>query len=64
METKDSCGAGDTFHGAFAWAVAAGADTAAALDIASWSAARKCAVFGNAGIPDSIQLQQFLADEV
>lgn len=62
VETKDSCGAGDTFHGAFAWAVAAGADTAAALDIASWSAARKCAVFGNAGIPDSIQLQQFLAD--
>lgn len=60
VETKDSCGAGDTFHGALAWAVAAGADTAAALDIASWSAAQKCAVFGNDGIPDRTRLKQFL----
>lgn len=60
VETKDSCGAGDTFHGALAWAVAAGADTAAALEIASWSAAQKCAVFGNDGIPDRTRLKQFL----
>ncbi|MET8797915.1 PfkB family carbohydrate kinase [Nocardia sp. NPDC004568] len=62
VETKDSCGAGDTFHGAFAWCVAAGADTGNALDIASWAAAQKCAVFGNDGIPDSIQLKRFLAE--
>lgn len=62
VATKDSCGAGDTFHGAMAWAVGAGADTATALEIASWCAAQKCAVFGNGGIPDSVRLQRFLAE--
>ncbi|WP_305779815.1 PfkB family carbohydrate kinase [Nocardia nova] len=62
VDTKDSCGAGDTFHGALAWAIAAGAKIDAALDIASWSAAQKCAVFGNDGIPDHLQLKQHIAE--
>ncbi|WP_336086145.1 carbohydrate kinase family protein [Nocardia sp. SSK8] len=62
VETRDSCGAGDTFHGALTWAVAAGAETATALEIASWAASRKCAVFGNGGIPDRHQLEQVLED--
>lgn len=64
VDTKDSCGAGDTFHGALAWAVAAGADTATALDIASWAAAQKCAVFGNGGIPSRGQLERFLEESI
>ncbi|WP_227983208.1 PfkB family carbohydrate kinase [Nocardia spumae] len=62
VDTKDSCGAGDTFHGALAWAIAAGSEIGAALDIASWSAALKCAVFGNDGIPDRLQLKRHLAE--
>ncbi|SQD99326.1 putative Ribokinase [Parafrankia sp. Ea1.12] len=49
----DSCGAGDTFHGAFAWAIATGASTEEAFRIASWTAARKCSALGNDGLPDA-----------
>lgn len=47
----DTCGAGDTFHGAFAYAVANKWPLEKAYDLSSWAAGRKCAVFGNGGIP-------------
>lgn len=47
----DSNGAGDTFHGAYAWALARGLPLPECLDIAAWSAALKVAQVGNAGIP-------------
>ena len=47
----DSCGAGDTFHGAYAWAVAKGLSPAECFDIAAWSAGLKISQLGNKGIP-------------
>ena len=47
----DSCGAGDTFHGAYAWAVAQGLPPAECFDTAAWSAALKVGRLGNEGIP-------------
>ncbi|MEV4127417.1 PfkB family carbohydrate kinase [Nocardia sp. NPDC049707] len=61
VATVDSCGAGDTFHGAFAFAIAAGADLPLTLDIAAWAAASKCAVLGNDGIPHAADLTRHLA---
>lgn len=52
----DSCGAGDTFHGAYAWAVAQGLPPAGCFSIAAWSAAMKVSRLGNAGIPTLDQL--------
>lgn len=64
ITAEDTCGAGDTFHGALAWAIAASVPMRAALDIASWAAAQKCASFGNVGIPDRSSLKQFLAEQL
>ena len=44
--TKESVGAGDVFHGAFAFAIAGRQDVAAALRFASAAAALKCAGSG------------------
>ena len=54
----DSCGAGDTFHGAYAWAVAQGLPPAACFDTAAWSAALKVTRLGNDGIPTLEQLER------
>lgn len=62
VEPVDTCGAGDTFHGSFAWAVGAGAETDQALRIAAWSAGRKCSVFGNDGIPGRAELVEWLTE--
>lgn len=53
----DSCGAGDTFHGAYAWAVAKGLAPAECFETAAWSAGLKVAQLGNTGIPTLEQLQ-------
>ena len=53
----DSCGAGDTFHGAYAWAVASGLPPAECFDTAAWSAALKVSRLGNKGIPTLDQLE-------
>jgi sugar/nucleoside kinase (ribokinase family) len=53
----DACGAGDTFHGAYTWAVAKGLPPAECLDIARWSAALKVSQLGNKGIPTLDQLE-------
>ena len=54
----DSCGAGDTFHGAYAWALAQGQTPAECFATASWSAALKVSQLGNAGIPTLEQLER------
>jgi sugar/nucleoside kinase (ribokinase family) len=53
----DSCGAGDTFHGAYAWAVAKGLSPSECFDIAAWSAGLKIAQLGNQGIPTLAQVE-------
>ena len=53
----DSCGAGDTFHGAYAWAVAKGLSPAECFATAAWSAGLKTSQRGNAGIPTLDQLE-------
>jgi len=53
----DSCGAGDTFHGAYAWAVANGLSPAECFATAAWSAGLKVSRLGNEGIPTLDQLE-------
>lgn len=53
----DSCGAGDTFHGAYAWAVARGLPPAECFETAAWSAALKVSRLGNEGIPTLDRLE-------
>lgn len=53
----DSCGAGDTFHGAYAWALAMGRPPAECFETAAWSAGLKVAQLGNQGIPTLEQLE-------
>jgi sugar/nucleoside kinase (ribokinase family) len=53
----DSCGAGDTFHGAYAWAVATGLPPAECFATAAWSAGLKISQLGNTGIPTLDQLE-------
>ncbi len=54
----DSNGAGDTFHGAYAWAVAMGRASAECFELASWAAGLKLTRPGNAGIPTLDQLER------
>ncbi len=54
----DSNGAGDTFHGAYAWALARGLSPAKCLDIAAWCAGLKAAQLGNKGIPTLEELEK------
>lgn len=57
VDGVDSCGAGDTFHGAYAWALAQGQAAAECFETAAWAAALKVAALGNAGIPTLEQLE-------
>lgn len=57
----DTTGAGDVFHGAFAYGIALGYDLRENLRFASAVAALKCrALGGRAGIPTMNEVQQFL----
>jgi sugar/nucleoside kinase (ribokinase family) len=58
IDVVDSCGAGDTFHGAYAWGLAAGLSPAECLETAAWSAALKCARLGNASIPTLAEIER------
>ena len=61
VDVVDTTGAGDVFHGAFAFAIGAGADLAEAVTFSSAAAALKCAkAGGRPGIPDLATTAAFL----
>lgn len=61
IEVVDTLGAGDTYHGAFALAIAEGRGAAEALRFASATAALKCSRFGGRlGIPTRAEVEAFL----
>jgi sugar/nucleoside kinase (ribokinase family) len=62
VEAVDTLGAGDTFHGAFALALAEGCDLNEAMRFAAAAAAIKCTRFGGiSGTPDRTEVDAFLA---
>ena len=63
VETVDSCGAGDTFHGTYAWAVSNQLPTGIAFEIAAWAAGRQCATLGNGSIPNRAELDAVFAEK-
>lgn len=52
VKVVDSCGAGDAFHGAFAFGAALGWSVERTIRFSSWVAAKKCQGFGNETIPN------------
>jgi sulfofructose kinase len=61
IDTVDSTGAGDAFHGAFTWALAAGLPDSECARIASAAAALSCRRLGaRAGLPTKRELEDFL----
>ncbi len=61
VKVVDTLGAGDTWHGAFALALAEGMPVESAVRFSSAAAALKCTRFGGrAGIPDRGQVDRFL----
>ncbi|PTM38709.1 PfkB family carbohydrate kinase [Bosea sp. 124] len=62
VETVDTLGAGDVWHGAFALGLAEGQGERAAIRFASAAAAIKCTRFGGrAGAPHRAEIEAFLA---
>jgi sulfofructose kinase len=62
VETVDTLGAGDVWHGAFALALAEGQNERAAIRFASAAAAIKCTRFGGRlGAPHRHEIERFLA---
>lgn len=63
VEAKDTLGAGDIWHGAFALALAETSDECHAVRFANAAAALKCTEFGGRkGCPDREALEQFLQE--
>ncbi len=63
VEVKDTLAAGDIWHGAFALALAEGADEATAVTTANAAAALKCTRYGGRnGAPSRAQLDDFLKE--
>jgi sulfofructose kinase len=63
VETVDTLGAGDVWHGAFTLALAEGQSERAAIRFASAAAAIKCTRFGGrAGAPRRDEIEAFLAE--
>jgi len=64
VEVADTTGCGDVFHGAYAAALARGLPVEQAVRIASGAAAVKATrTGGRAGIPNWVQLQEFLRSQ-
>ena len=64
VETKDTLGAGDIWHGAFALALAETSDEGHAVLFANAAAALKCTEFGGRkGCPDRDALERFLKEK-
>lgn len=62
VETVDTTGAGDVFHGAFAYALLAGWDIARALDFSNAMAALNCTALGaRGGIKARAEAEQLMA---
>ncbi len=60
----DTTGAGDAFHGAFAWAMAQGHPDETSATLASAAAALKCRRLGaREGLPNLAELNDFLASQ-
>lgn len=57
VRAVDTCGAGDTFHGAYSWAVGAGLGIQDCFSVAAWSAGLKSTAIGNSAIPSWPQIQ-------
>jgi sulfofructose kinase len=63
VEVVDTTGAGDAFHGAFAWAISEGLDDPGCARIASAVAAISCRGLGaRAALPTRTEVEQFLED--
>jgi sulfofructose kinase len=61
IEAVDTTGAGDVFHGAFAWALLEGGSAADILEAACAAAAMNCRALGaQGGIPGRTELEAFL----
>ena len=64
VSVVDTTGAGDVFHGAFAYAYIQGWDTGKCLDFAGATAAIKCtALGGRTGIPEKNEVIKFLKEK-
>jgi sulfofructose kinase len=62
VDVIDTLGAGDTFHGAFALALAEGREPIVAIRFAAAAAAVKCTRFGGiSGTPSRAEVEAFLA---
>lgn len=64
VNAVDTTGAGDAFHGGFAWALMQGCEQAECARIAAAVAALKCQRLGaRSGLPTLAELKSFLASE-
>jgi len=64
VAVRDTNGAGDTFHGAYALAIAEGRSIAAAARFANAAAALKCVNGGGwAGMPDRAEVESLIAEK-
>ena len=64
VEAVDTLGAGDSFHGAFALALAEGRDEVAAMRFGAAAAALKCTRFGGiSGTPGRDEVDALLAQQ-
>lgn len=61
IDAVDTTGAGDAFHGAYAWAIADGREPAAAMRLATAAAALMCRGHGRATLPDVHAAEEFAA---
>jgi sulfofructose kinase len=62
LEVVDTTGAGDAFHGAFAWALAQGLPASECARVAAAVSALKCRGLGaRSGLPTRAELDSFLA---
>ncbi|MDA8109003.1 MAG: PfkB family carbohydrate kinase [Betaproteobacteria bacterium] len=62
VQVRDTTGAGDAFHGAYALALAEGMPPRAALRFASGAAALKCAREGARSVPSRTEVMQLLSE--
>ena len=61
VDARDTIGAGDVFHGAFAWGLLEGWGAARVLRAANAAAAMNCRFPGaQGGLPDRAELEAFL----